>query len=165
MITAEMLRELLDYDPDTGVLRWRSNARRDLVGTEAGWIDNCGGVPYRRVMIAGKAYMAHRLAFMHVHGCWPSYRIDHIDCNPFNNAIGNLRECTASQNAANRTIDHRNKSGFKGVSFYKKTRRWVAHIRHNYRLISLGYFATPEEAAAAYRKAADELFGEFSRTD
>lgn len=109
--------------------------------------------------------MAHRLAFLYMTGSWPVNRVDHKDCNPLNNAFINLRQATASQNAANRGVDKRNTSGYKGVSFYKPLGRWVAHIRHNYRLKSLGYFDTKEEAAEAYKKAAEAAFGDFSKCD
>lgn len=162
MITQERLRALLDYDPKTGAFTWKTGRRS---GMKAGWKEKCGNVVYLRIMIDDKAYMAHRLAHLYMMGRWPAVRIDHKDRNPLNNAYGNLREATASQNAANRTVDRRNKSGHKGVSFYKPSGKWVAHIRQNYRLESLGYFDTKEEAAEAYRTAALERFGEFANCD
>lgn len=160
-LTPERLREVLHYDPDTGVFTWRSGPAQ---GRVAGWLETGPRTGYIRIEIDGRAYMAHRLAYLYVTGEWPS-RLDHIDNDKTNNRFANLRIATASQNAANRRKPRNNSSGYKGVSFYKKTGKWVAYIRHNYRHKTLGYFDTPEAAHAAYCAAAQRFFGEYAREE
>lgn len=165
MLTAERLRELLDYDPATGEFRWRKcDGKPSVVGKPAGWIENGRGKQYLRIMVDGKSYLAQRLAVLYVTGRMPTKSIDHKDTDSLNNRFENLREATQSQNSANRGPTVRCKSGYKGVFWYKKTKKWVAYIRYDYKLKNLGYYKTPEEAAAAYEKAAAEIFGEFART-
>jgi hypothetical protein len=161
MITAERLRELLAYDPETGVFTWlvaRSNHIK--VGDIAGWLNGEEG--YTRIKVDGHPYMAHRLAWLHVTGSWPVTQIDHVNCTRDDNRWTNLREATQSQNAANVRIRGKTKaSGFKGV--HRHGRRWKAVITKDGRNTSLGYFDAPEEAHAAYVKAAREYHGEFAR--
>lgn len=157
MLTAERLRSLLDYDPATGVFLWR--VRRGpsaLAGSIAGHII-AGG--YRLIGVDGTEYYAHRLAWLYVHGAWPTGHIDHQNVTPGDDRISNLREATRSQNLANRPAQSNNTSGLKGVSFHKGAGRWRATIQHKY----LGLFDTAEEAHAAYRAAASRVFGEFAR--
>ncbi len=89
---------------------------------------------------------------------WPIKDIDHKDHNSLNDKIDNLREATQSQNSANSKLAINNKSGFKGVSYFKITNKWRAVIRTKH----LGYFDTPEEAHEAYMKAAKLYFKEFA---
>ncbi len=89
--------------------------------------------------------------------------VDHIDGDKFNNSLSNLRFCTASQNIGNSNLRSDNTSGYKGVTFRAKAGKWVAAIRQNYRLIYLGSFSSPHDAACAYNSAAKEFFGEFAR--
>jgi hypothetical protein len=91
--------------------------------------------------------------------------VDHWDRNPLNNRRENLRVCTHQQNVWNRSADRRSGSGFKGVHFFKPTKRWQAHIRVNNKKIHLGYFPTVEDAARAYDAAAIEHFGEYAKTN
>ena len=88
--------------------------------------------------------------------------VDHKDHNGLHNWHGNLRPCTVSQNRANRRVPKNNTSGFKGVSFNRNEKKWVAGIRFNKRRIHLGYFRAPETAAKAYDAAAIQLFGDFA---
>lgn len=89
--------------------------------------------------------------------------VDHIDNDPLNNTRENLRLATNAQNQANRGKTCRNTSGYKGVFFNKSSRKYVAQICLNNKRCHLGAFLTPEEAHAAYCKAARELYGEFAR--
>ena len=156
-LTAERLRELLDYDPATGIFRWRvAPARCVQAGAIAGYV---GAKGYRRVMIGGRNYQAHRLAWLYVHGQWPPGELDHEDRSPDRNAVENLRPATQSQNGANQKRASNNTSGYKGVS--RLNGKWRAQVKVNGRMRYIGCYDTPEDAHAAYCKIAAEVFGEF----
>lgn len=161
-LTAERLRELLDYDPETGIFRWRvkrkSYGAKARPGAIAGAIQRNG---YRAIGIDGIRMYEHRLAFLYIKSHWPSCFVDHKDRNPANNRIDNLREATRSQNNMNSKLISTNTSGFRGVSFYKG--KFVASISKNGRNCYLGRFDTADKAYAAYLKAARGLHGEFVR--
>lgn len=88
--------------------------------------------------------------------------VDHKDGNGLNCARGNLRMATTSQNTMNSRMPITNTSGYKGVTWHKGEKKWVAQIKINGKLIQMGYFNTPELAHEAYCRKADELFGEFA---
>lgn len=96
---------------------------------------------------------------------FPNEEVDHIDLNPLNNRRSNLRLTSHQQNSANRRKPISNTSGFKGVCWDKQTNKWQAKIGVNNKQKYLGRFDTPEEAYAAYCKAAEELHGEFARVE
>jgi hypothetical protein len=158
-LTAERLRELLDYDPETGIFTWRANRGRARAGMVAGYLARDG---YRLIEIDGHPYQAHRLAWLYVFGEWPEGYLDHRDCDRDNNAIDNLRTANRHQNAGNSRISKRNTSGYKGVSWHKRDRKWQAQIYRDGKACSLGYFDDPEEAHEAYMDAAREYWGEFA---
>ena len=89
-------------------------------------------------------------------------QIDHIDRNPLNNQRNNLRAATGSRNQANSNISVANTSGYKGVCWHKKQKKWIAQICVSREHIHLGTFDTPEEASEAYNQAADHYHGEFA---
>jgi AP2 domain/HNH endonuclease len=91
--------------------------------------------------------------------------VDHIDGNGLNNQTSNLRTCTHAQNMKNQKMRRTNKSGFKGVSFYKQTKRWVAYVRIGKKSKTIGYYDSPEEAAKMYDSEALKYYGEFARTN
>jgi len=153
MLTAERARKLLSYDPETGVFRWRVTHRR---GEVAGTIDKKG---YRHICIDYVMHKAHRLAFLMIVGEWPKAFIDHINHQPDDNRWSNLREAARFQNARNRLA--RKDAVLKGVS-RTPNNTWRAQIFLNGKNTGLGTFATPEQAHAAYRRAAAEHFGEFA---
>ncbi len=155
LLSADQLRELLAYDCDTGVFTWRvTRTGTAIAGSVAGCIDNKG---YRCILIHRKRYKAHRLAWLHVYGVWPSMDLDHINQVKDDNRIANLREATASQNMRNRPIFKNNTSGFVGVSLDKRAGKWTAKIRVNGRRDHLGYFHTAEAAHEAYQARAVEI--------
>ena len=90
-------------------------------------------------------------------------KIDHIDGDGLNNRRANLRHCTNQENCRNQGLARNNRSGFKGVSWYPNSGKWVATIWDGKRKVFLGYYADPVEAARAYDAKARELFGEFAR--
>lgn len=159
-LTAEIVRELLSYDPDTGVFTWiKRVAHRVQVGSVAG--TRCKR--HARLMILSKQRLAHRVAWLYVHGEWPKNVIDHINRDGFDNRLCNLRDVTQSENLQNASVSRKNKSGVTGVRFDVKRGKWVAEIKANYQNMSLGRFATKDEAVAARRKAEQELFTAINR--
>ena len=101
-LSAEHLRELLTYDPETGVLRWRFSRPKARAGDVAG--DTCHKRGYRNICVDYRKYLAHRLVWLYVYGVWPEGEIDHIDGNTDNNSLGNLRAATRQQNNWNRSV-------------------------------------------------------------
>jgi HNH endonuclease/AP2 domain len=161
--SAEYLRELFNYDAETGELTWKvCKNNYKPVGSTAGYLrqsKSCYVVRVDRVL-----YLAHRLIWRMVTGDDPgSLHIDHIDCNPNNNALSNLRLATGSQNQCNRSVQSNNTSGFKGVSFDKRRQKYRAYIKHLGKQIYLGQFPSAEEAYAAYCSKAAEVHGKFAR--
>lgn len=155
----EVVMGALSYDPDTGNFTWRKTMNgRIKAGNSAGTLDRDG---YRRIRLDGKAYYAHRLAWLAHYGELPDVQIDHINRDPDDNRIANLRLATAQQNAFNQAISANNTSGFKGVDFVTRENRWRARCRIDGRLIHLGTFATKEEAGQAYQRFAKESHRQF----
>ena len=160
-ITAERLREVLDYNPESGEFRWLLATNSMVrVGMIAGSI-NRGG--YSLICIDGGRYLAHRLAFLFMTGKFPELDVDHTDGDTANNSWTNLREATVSENHANSRRRCDNTSGHKGVSFRKASQNWCAQIQVNGRKMYLGLFESAEAAHAAYLAAAQRYFGEFAR--
>jgi hypothetical protein len=159
--TGERVRELLDYDPEAGVFTWkqtRNNKAR--AGGRAGHQRRDG---YWIITIDECPVGAHRLAWLLVHDRWPHGMIDHANGDPGDNRLANLREANNSQSGGNTRRAKNNTSGFKGVSWNRQKRHWVAMIRKNGRQVALGSFSAPEAAHEAYCAAAREHFGEFAR--
>ena len=117
---------------------------------------------YRFMSFNKKRLYVHRLIFYIFNSYYPKY-VDHINGNRSDNRIENLRECTNSQNTANRNKLSTNKSGFKGVHFVKSTGKWRAQITIDSKPKHLGYFLTPEEANQAYSLEYKNHFKEFAR--
>ena len=153
-ITADELRSILHYDPLTGVFTRIKPTRKCRVGTVPGSFNSKG---YFRIMVNGKKYQAHRLAWLYVYGTWPKNQIDHINRNRSDNRIANLRDVTNQQNMCNAGDFSTNTSGRKGVYWDKRDSRWRACITDKGRYLSLGYFDTQAKAVAA-RVAAEKLY-------
>lgn len=152
------LKSILDYNPETGVFKWKEKCGGAFSEKDAGWNDN----GYIRIMIKSKAYLAHRLAWLYVYGTWPEKFLDHINNNPSDNRIVNLREVTNAQNSFNQKRSVGNTSGYKGVSFHKHRQKFQANIKKNYIQYYLGLFDTAKEAHEAYCRKAKELYREFA---
>jgi hypothetical protein len=153
-LTAERLRELLHYDPETGVFTRIARVRGTRPGAVAGSMTSKG---YRQVRIDGRQYQAHRLAWLYMTGEWPADQIDHRDGDPANNRFDNLRAATHAENQQNRAPPKNSTSGLIGASWQQRSRRWVAQIDAGGRQVYLGLFDTPEEAHAAYLSAKARL--------
>lgn len=157
----ERLTEVLNYEPSTGLFRWKKRtSNRVAVGGVAGSLNPDG---YIEIRVDGSLYLAHRLAFFYQTKSWPSEIVDHENLNRSDNRWDNLREATHSQNHANQTIPANNTSGFKGVVWYKRDQCWRAQIKVNGSMLHLGYFDDAEAASEAYNSAAIKYFGEFAR--
>ena len=157
------LKQRLNYNPDTGVFTWTGRGGKTAVaGAVAGHKDADG---YIVIRLSGKLYRAHRLAWLFINGDWPPFHLDHIDCNRENNRASNLRPCSRSENQCNRGKPKNNTSGFKGVTFDKQTGKFKAQIALHGKNHALGRFSKPEDAAEAYRSAAEKLHVEFARTN
>lgn len=160
-ITAERARELLNYDPETGVFIWRVIHCRNIpVGRPAGSVLPDG---YLYVMIDGRNYKRSRLAWLYMSGEWGPRIVDHRDTDGLNDRWSNLRAATDQQNNRNTSKRSDNKSGYKGVCFSPGRKKWRANICIDGRQTHLGYFVSAEDAATAYRAAATLHFGEFAR--
>lgn len=146
-ITTESLRELFDYSD--GNLIWRVNKGRSKKGTIAGSVDNKG---YMQLKLNQKVYRLHRLIWLW-HGKQLPEQLDHIDRNPLNNKIENLREATASTNQWNTS------KAENGVSFHKVSNKWRARIKIRNKEIYLGVFSNKEEALQVRQEAARRRWG------
>ena len=147
-VTQARLVEVLDYNPATGVFKWR---RRN--GRTAGTYKNDG---YIQIRVDGRFYRAHRLAFLYVHGYIPEF-LDHRNRVRDDNRIDNLRPASKGDNRQNASMSVSNTSGRIGVSLYKRTGKWQAQIKVNKVSHHLGWYVTPDEAEEAYLSAKRRL--------
>lgn len=154
-ILAEMKR-LLTYDPITGeFVRKVSSGSRASAGMTPGYIAQNG---YRMISLLGKMHLAHRLAWLYIHGSMPPGRLDHINRDRADNRISNLRIATAKQNGENQTLSVANTSGVKGVTWCKANYKWLAQIQHNKVNMYLGYYSNIADAKVARRNAEAKFF-------
>lgn len=150
-LTQDTLRSLLHYDPCTGVFTWLvDSGARKVAGKVAGTLGAKHPCVY--ISIKRKKYLAHRLAWLYVHGVWPALQLDHVDGNPANNALANLREATNAQNQQNLRIP-KGGNPYVGVHFCKDHKKWVARINNKH----IGYAKTAEQARDLYMKAKAQL--------
>lgn len=160
-----LLLERLAYDPDTGVFVWRHHPTMpDRWNTRfAG--RKAGSRTKGRVVIrfGYSKHFAHRLAWFYVHGDWPEAEVDHINCDPSDDRISNLRLATRGQNCANSRTPRHNRSGLKGVSWDATRQKWMAFSCMGGRFKNLGRYATKSEASAAYLQYAASIYGAFAR--
>jgi hypothetical protein len=158
MLTAERVRELLDYDPETGVFTWLVSRCNVKAGSRAGCARSDG---YRGIRIDRRRYHEHRLAFLWMKGEWPSADVDHINGAPGDNRWHNLRPASRSQNMVNSRMRRNNVSGTRGVAWHSAARKWVATISIDGRSKYLGIYDAKEDAAAAYARAMMARHAEF----
>jgi hypothetical protein len=155
MITQAELKLLFDYVD--GHLVSKTNSGNRKIGDTFFSVTEKG---YIRGRVDGKNYKEHRLIFLYHHGFMPK-QIDHIDGNPANNKIENLREATSKQNSHNRKAIGLSK--IKGVYWSKQTKKWLASITVNRKNIYLGSFEKIEDAALVATQAREKIHGEFAR--
>lgn len=170
LLTQEIVRELLDYDPETGVLTWkprdvkwfkddnRYTAEQCCRRWNSKWANKtCGYLQnhygYTIVTIDSKKYYAHRIIWLFVFGDFPKFQIDHKNGNRSDNRLRNLREVTNQQNSMNSTIYKNNTSGRKGVWMEKSTGLWVSQIKMDGKRLVVYRGGDLTEASEAYIKA------------
>ena len=154
-LTAARLRNLLHYDPETGIFTRRAT------GAPVGSLNDKG---YIRIRLGGRDHKAHRLAWLYMTGAWPPIQVDHENRTPDDNRWGNLRAATFSQNAVNKISHKPSASGFKGVYWHQEANCWRAEltlaVAGRRRKKVLGYFHDPAEADELRELAARMVWGE-----
>ena len=150
MLTQDRVKELLNYNPDTGVFTWRFGRPKAKAGAIAG-SENWKG--YWLICVDGNRHRAHRLAWLYVHGEMPEHTIDHINQDKKDNRIANLRAVTNAENHRNMGIQSNNKTGYRGVSYAKERGKFTARIKDGEVYRNLGYFNCAASAAIAYAKS------------
>ena len=172
VITAELIRQLLDYDPQTGIFIWRQRPvsmfkecfhsashmadswNTKHVGKIAGILNDQG---YIRITLFGRQLRAHRIAWLHTFGRWPSDQLDHINGCRSDNRIANLREANRSENNQNQKASAGKSSAYLGVHWDSSRTRWAAKIKLHGRVYNLGRFDSETEAYSAYLEAKARL--------
>lgn len=158
--TQEELHRLFNYYPETGIVTWRYSKYKSLINKRAGSNTKRG---YRNINYNKQHYREHRIIWVWMSGFDPcDLEVDHVNRIPDDNRWINLRLASRSQNVANSDIRSTNKSGYRGVYYNKKKRKYDARIIYNNQLIFLGNFDDPKEAYSNYRKKSKELYGDYS---
>lgn len=146
------------YDYHQGRLFYKAGK---LKGKEAGYVNTTG---YRRIRFKGKTVAEHRAIFLMFNGYLPEC-VDHINGNPLDNRIENLREATNSQNMYNSKMPKNNKSGVKGVSWDTQYEKWRVMLGVNNKYLNLGRYSSLNEAALAIKNARSFYHGDFAKND
>jgi hypothetical protein len=167
-----VLRQLIDYDPETGALVWRvrgvsffTDGKKSAIESMRRWNTRYAGKPalnckgnagYFSGKIFNRSYFAHRVAWAIYLGAWPECQIDHINGNKLDNRIENLRSATNQENGKNRTIGITNTSGTIGVYWNVSKSKWSAQIHKNGKQKHIGNFKNKDNAISARAKASAE---------
>lgn len=156
-VTQARLKEVLHYSPETGEFVWKVRlSARTPAGSKACISPSRGR---HRICIGGVLYFAHRLAWLYVYGEFPNATIDHIDRNPANNRINNLRVASDQENKGNMP-PRSNPQPYRGV--HQRINRYIAQITYKGKSLYLGSFGCPVEAHEKYKEKHRELHGRFS---
>lgn len=156
MLTQSRLKEVLSLTDDGFV--WNIGGSGRFIGKKAGSLHSSG---YKSIMIDGKAYKEHRLMWLWHYG-YMDKELDHINCDPSDNRIENLRLSTRCQNMWNQGARKNNTSGHKNVTWHKAANKWAAQIRYLGKRKHLGVFDDVEDAAEFAELASKMLHGEFA---
>lgn len=149
------LKELLDYNPDTGVFTWKVSRGSVRAGSVSKATDTYG---YTHIKINRRIYRAHRLAFLYMTGNFPEYEVDHINGVPDDNRWVNLRAVAHIENGKNQKKPNDNTSGFIGVCWNKKNRKWYVQINVDGKRKHVGSYVC-KMAAVGARRAAELKYG------
>lgn len=159
MITQKELKEILEYNPETGDFYWKISPKHGVnVGDKAG----SQHIGYTRLTIKRKKYLTHRLAWLYVYGEFPKGDIDHIDNDRANCRINNLRIANKSTNGYNRKKQANNTSGIKGVIWCKASNKWSVRIGVNKKKIYFGVWDDLEFAELVAQEARAKYHGEYA---
>ena len=153
-LTQERLKELLHYDPETGVFTWRVHVGSAQPGQVAGAWEGYG---YRFMNVLGHRYTHHRLAYLYMTGSFPPNQLDHINGVRSDNRWVNLRPATDAQNRQNMKKKVGTRSTLQGVTWFPRDGTWMSRLMHNYKSYFLGYFGSETEAHEAYLTAKAQL--------
>jgi len=140
MLTQRKIKQLISYDRLTGIVRNRKT--NQVVGGQS-------GRKYPQIIINGKHYLLHRLIWLYVYGSFPKKNIDHINRDPSDNRLSNLRNVSQICNMRNVANFKHGTSGVKGVNFHKPRNKWRAVMVINQVKKSLGYYQTFDNAVCA----------------
>ena len=157
-VSAELVRFLFDYDPLTGIFRWKNPPRQHA--RRKGNIAGCVTKGRRVLGICNEVFQASNVAWLYIHGEWPKLEVDHRNRNKLDDSIANLRDVTSFVNCSNQGKNKKNTSGFKGVHKHPQQKGWWAKIGVDGIRYDLGLYPTAELAAGAYRIAAAALHWE-----
>lgn len=160
VLTQKRLKEVCDYDPNTGSLLWKEPGKKRVVGERVGSLGSHG---YLETSIDYHRCLVHRLVWLWHHGEFPAEHTDHINHDRVDNRIENLRSVTNRQNNFNqRKRIKRTSSRYKGVSWNTRRRKWKAAIKLGNKHLTIGYYASEFEAALKYNQVATEYYGPYA---
>lgn len=154
-LTQDRLKQLLNYDPATGIFTYACARPKVRVGAVAGHTH--AGHGYRQIKLDGKLYLAHRLAWLYVYGEWPGEILDHINRDRTDNRIANLRQSDKYLNRQNAKVQCNSSTGVKGVGWNRVLQKWHARISIGGRRLHIGWFHTKEDAIAARKQSEMQL--------
>jgi hypothetical protein len=159
-MSVDKLKEWIAYDPINGEFIWKKSPHHSVkAGDRAGHMEKRG---YWILQVNRNTIKGHRAAWAITYGYFPTLEIDHIDNNPSNNRIDNLREVDRSKNQMNSKPPKNNSSGVKGVSYCNPKKKWIAAISINKKKICIGHFNRFEDAVQARMKKEKEIHGEYA---
>lgn len=157
-ISQDELKNVLSYCPFRGEFTWINPSNNRMTGKRAGSVSSTGR---RHIKIGNKFYKEHRLAWLYVYGVMPGMDIDHIDRNPLNNRIQNLRLATKTQNCYNREKPSRGHNSVKGVQFEPRSGNWVSYGSYQKKRIHIGTFESIELAELVSSEFREKYHGDF----
>ena len=154
-LTQERLKQVVSFEPTTGIFIRILKAKRAVVGKELGYKKSNG---YIALSIDGQKYFAHRIAWLYVYGEFPKHDIDHIDGDRTNNKIKNLRDVSRTENLQNLKIakSHNKSTGVLGA-YLHNCGKFMSRIKVNKKDVYLGLFDTVEQAQQAYLTAKQQF--------
>lgn len=158
-ITQNLIKNFFLYDENKGQFIRIKDKGKGKKGSIVGNFDDKG---YVHISFNGKMYLLHRLIWLYKYGKFPVHCLDHINGNPSDNRLCNLREATVSQNMHNQKLAKHNSSGVKGVRFHKLSKKWEASIKINKKSRYIGLFNTLFDAEVAIKFSREQIHKEFA---